>query len=806
MCKLACLVAILDDGFEVKAAFAQNAAVRSHVFAAADTSLAQPSAGADLRQTVASWDEVANGETLLDWLNGPFLSALLVPSAAERRGRRTAAVGGAGDVLPMGTNLLLGSPRLRQLRVAGGATRSLPGGLPRVPYLPEFNAGSAAVAGSWNTSVFGAWHARGLGALAGTASGSDVASYGSGGHVLLVPRDAAAAAALLVGLRGNATHGAWLDAATRAVALEFSMWCANTDLVTAVLALVEFSATGRVLTSVSVVSVPRKLFHFEWADLGALRIMLQALFCAATCFFLVLFAREARFVGVRDYLRSFWNLLELLSLATTLACCVIHVVLVSREYDRVQAAAAGRAADAFWPLHPALGRLVENGRLAAFSVLLGFLVLFKFLQLHPKLQVLWETFAHGMQFLGSFFVVLLVIMLGFNICGQVVFGPYVADGAFHSYSATFITLFKMCLGEFEGVYASMEEAAPLLAGVYFTLFIFIVVFSSLNVVIAIITKGYEMSRQSLEAEKRFAAGQSTITHNMYQRAAAVLARCTQRWATKIDETVSATPSSARATWAASASASASAVRRASHTGDPYDPYDPSSRRTAAEQFKSIMRKTKVKVSRRTAPVAPQPLPVVSAAGALGGAVEQAAAGMFGLVKKLPSLAPALLRTVGTAGQGALRLGQRRTPTSELLHPRIAIREAFRQVPPAAMNLLLRLVKAAHRGELGDRELNYPLRLQELSVLLDCAAAAQTMIDCFHVIERQDRNKFRVPSGRGGQGDAAADERRAAAEDSAKTRQQLALVLEDNAKTRQQLTLALAKLEALTAAYATTDNR
>ena len=474
------------------------------------------------------------------------------------------------------------------------------------------------------------------------------------------------------------------------------------------------------------------------------------------------------------------------------ACCVIHVVLVSREYDRVQAAAAGRAADEFWLLHPALGRMVENGRLAAFSVLLGFLVLFKFLQLHPKLQVLWETFAHGMQFLGSFFVVLLVIMLGFNICGQIVFGPYVADGAFHNYRQTFITLFKMCLGEFEGVYASMEEAAPLLAGVYFTLFIFIVVFSSLNVVIAIITKGYEMSRQSLEAEKRFAAGQSTITHNMYQRAAAVLARCTQRWATKIDETVSATPSSA------AASAAASAVRRASHTDDL------TSRRTAAEQFKSIMRKTKVKVSRRTAPVAPQPLPRVSAGGALGGAVEQAAAGMFGLVKKLPSLAPALLRTVGTAGQGALRLGQRRTPASELLHPRIAIREAFRQVPPAAMNLLLRLVKAAHRGELGDRELNYPLRLQELSVLLDCAAAAQTMIDCFHVIERQDRNTFRVPSSprSHGQGDAASDERRAAVEDSAKTRQQLALVLEDNAKTRQQLTLALAKLEALTAAHAT----
>ncbi|XP_006534878.1 polycystin-2 isoform X1 [Mus musculus] len=199
-------------------------------------------------------------------------------------------------------NLLLGVPRLRQLRVRNGSC-SIPQDL-RDEIKECYDVYSVS---SEDRAPFGprngtAWMYTSEKELNGSSHWGIIASYSGAGYYLDLSRTREETAAQLAGLRRNF----WLDRGTRAAFIDFSVYNANINLFCVVRLLAEFPATGGVVPSWQF--QPVKLIRYVTAFdffLAACEIIF--------CFFIIYYVVE-EILEIRihrlSYFRSFWNCLD----------------------------------------------------------------------------------------------------------------------------------------------------------------------------------------------------------------------------------------------------------------------------------------------------------------------------------------------------------------------------------------------------------------------------------------------------------------------------------------------------------------
>ncbi|XP_048640806.1 polycystin-2 isoform X1 [Marmota marmota marmota] len=431
-------------------------------------------------------------------------------------------------------NLLLGVPRIRQVKVRNGSC-SIPQDL-REEIKECYDVYSVS---SEDRAPFGprngtAWIYTSEKDLNGSSHWGIIASYSGAGYYLDLSRTREETAAQITSLRKNV----WLDRGTRATFIDFSVYNANINLFCVVRLLVEFPATGGVVPSwqFQPVKLIRYVTTFDFF-LAACEII----FCFFILYYVVEEILEIR-IHKLQYFRSFWNCLDVVIIVMSQCTRTFsesskkmflpsaqkfkivsgNPSLIRKESEvgflavivsQLSVMAIGislyRTSNVEGLLHfledqntfPNFEHLaywqIQFNNIAAVTVFFVWIKLFKFINFNRTMSQLSTTMSRCAKDLFGFAIMFFIIFLAYAQLAYLVFGAQVDD--FSSFQECIVTQFRIILGDIN--FAEIEEANRVLGPLYFTTFVFFMFFILLNMFLAIINDTYSEVKSDFAQQK-----------------------------------------------------------------------------------------------------------------------------------------------------------------------------------------------------------------------------------------------------------------------------------------------------------------
>ncbi|XP_071973028.1 polycystin-2 isoform X2 [Engystomops pustulosus] len=387
-------------------------------------------------------------------------------------------------------NLLLGIPRLRQLKVKNGSC-SVPEDL-KDEITECYDMYSVR---NEDTAPFGlrngtAWTYTKERDLNGSSQWGLISTYSGAGYYLDLSRNREEAAAQIVTLKNNL----WLDRGTRAVFIDFTVYNANINLFCIVRLLVEFPATGGLVTSWHFQTV--KLIHY----VSPFDYFLAACEIAFCIFILYYIVEECLEIWNHrlHYFHSLWNCLDIVLIVLSVVAMAINLYRVSMEGPLNKLLVDMNIfhnfeALAYWQN--------QFNNVAAVTVFFAWVKLFKFVNFNRTMTQLSTTMSRCAKDILGFSIMFFIIFLAYAQFAYLVFGTQVDD--FSSFQDCIFTQFRIILGDFN--FTEIEEANRILGPIYFTSFVFFMFFILLNMFLAIISDTYsevktDMAQQKSEME------------------------------------------------------------------------------------------------------------------------------------------------------------------------------------------------------------------------------------------------------------------------------------------------------------------
>ncbi|XP_073325368.1 polycystin-2 isoform X1 [Pagrus major] len=388
-------------------------------------------------------------------------------------------------------NLLLGVPRLRQVKVRNESC-SVHEDL-RDEVQDCFNMYTPA---NEDTAPFGpkngtAWVYGTESEMNSSSYWGQVSKYGGGGYYQDLSRTKEESMIQLQFLKDHL----WLDRGTRAVFLDFSVYNGNINLFCIARLLVEFPATGGVVTSWQFQTVRLIRYVSSWDYFVGL---CEVAFCLFILYYVVEEVLEIR-IHRLHYFKSLWNCLDILIVALSVVAIIMNITRTAMVGNLLKGLLENHNAH---PSFESLANLqVQFNNVAAIIIFFSWVKLFKFINFNKTMSQLSSTMSRCAKDLVGFAIMFFIIFLAYAQLAYLVFGTQVND--FSTFQASIFTQFRIILGDFE--FSEIEEANPVLGPIYFTTFVFFIFFILMNMFLAIINDTYsevkaDMSQQRSEME------------------------------------------------------------------------------------------------------------------------------------------------------------------------------------------------------------------------------------------------------------------------------------------------------------------
>ncbi|XP_056424397.1 polycystin-2 isoform X2 [Hyla sarda] len=383
-------------------------------------------------------------------------------------------------------NLLLGVPRMRQLKVKNGSC-SVPEDL-KDEITDCYDMYSVR---NEETAPFGlrngtAWTYTKERDLNSSSHHGLISTYSGAGYYLDLSRNREEAASQIRTLKDNL----WLDRGTRAVFIDFTVYNANINRFCVVRLLVEFPATGGLVTSWQFQTV--KLIHY----VSAFDYFLAA--CEiAFCIFILYYIVE-EFLEIRNhhlhYFHSLWNCLDIVIIVLSVVAISINLYKMSMETSLNKLLVDMNVFHNFESLaywHSQFNNVV------AVTLFFALVKLFKFVNFNKTMTLLSTTMSRCAKDILGLSIMFFIIFLAYAQFAYLVFGTQVED--FSSFQDCIFTQFRIILGDFN--FTEIEEANRILGPIYFTSFVFFMFFILLNMFLAIISESYSESKTDMAQQK-----------------------------------------------------------------------------------------------------------------------------------------------------------------------------------------------------------------------------------------------------------------------------------------------------------------
>ncbi|EDW76502.1 uncharacterized protein Dwil_GK14630 [Drosophila willistoni] len=395
-------------------------------------------------------------------------------------------------------NLLLGPPRLRQIRVRRESCYV------NDAFIRYFNTCYAAYSAGAeeNTGYHKGTKFRTMSELDSTPLWTVLTFYRTGGYTVDFTYNKEKNQAIIHDLREK--H--WLDRGSRLCLVEFNLYNENTDIFQSAKLIAEIPPTGGVIPQAHLQTVKQYSF---FTDRSLLMTVIYIFWYIMVVYYTIYEIVEIRKTGLRNYFRSLLNILDsiiLLFCYCALIYNIWHTIKVVSLTDRVKNDEEYQSLD---------GLCYWNTIYVDMMAILAFLVwikIFKFISFNKTLVQFTTTLKRCSKDLAGFSLMFGIVFLAYAQLGLLLFGTKHPD--FRNFITSILTMIRMILGDFQ--YNLIEEANRVLGPIYFLTYILLVFFILLNMFLAIIMETYNSVKSEITQ------GRSQLGSYVYKKLAGAI--------------------------------------------------------------------------------------------------------------------------------------------------------------------------------------------------------------------------------------------------------------------------------------------
>ncbi|XP_021359195.1 uncharacterized protein LOC110454143 [Mizuhopecten yessoensis] len=287
----------------------------------------------------------------------------------------------------------------------------------------------------------------------------------------------------------------WIDRYTRSVFLMFTVYNANVNMFSTVNIVFELPSTGEFMVKENIKAF--RLFSY----LGGYGIFV--IFCEVSAAISVIyfFIRECKKIRKEKkiYFKSFWNILELLTMLTAMGCIVMY--LIRHFITAVAVSSVTKLRDKFYNFEKVAMWDEVFGYVMAFTIFASIIKLIHMFRFNRKMSMIAGTLKNSTSDISAFSVVFVVFLTGFAIWGYIMFGRNMAS--YKSMIQSIETLLAFSLGEYD--YLALVNANRIFGPLFFFSFFLFINFILINVFVTILNESIaavrnDVSKQSNEFE------------------------------------------------------------------------------------------------------------------------------------------------------------------------------------------------------------------------------------------------------------------------------------------------------------------
>ncbi|XP_035400369.1 polycystic kidney disease 2-like 1 protein [Cygnus atratus] len=384
-------------------------------------------------------------------------------------------------------NLLLGVPRMRQLKVKNNSCVVHDDFKEEISGCYDVYSEDKEERFSFGLVNGTAWRYHSEEELGGSSHWGRLTSYSGGGYYidLKLTREESAEALQIL------KEKLWLDRGTRVVFIDFSVYNANINLFCVLRLVVEFPATGGAIPSWQIRTVKLIRYVSAW---DFFIVACEIVFCVFIFYYVVEEILELR-IHKLHYFTSIWNILDVVVILLSIVAIGFHIfrtIEVNRllgELLKHPDTYADFEFLAFWQ--------TQYNNMNAVNLFFAWIKIFKYISFNKTMTQLSSTLARCAKDILGFAIMFFIVFFAYAQLGYLLFGTQVEN--FSTFVKCIFTQFRIILGDFD--YNSIDNANRVLGPIYFVTYVFFVFFVLLNMFLAIINDTYSEVKEELSSQK-----------------------------------------------------------------------------------------------------------------------------------------------------------------------------------------------------------------------------------------------------------------------------------------------------------------
>ncbi|TDG51539.1 hypothetical protein AWZ03_001999 [Drosophila navojoa] len=312
-------------------------------------------------------------------------------------------------------------------------------------------------------------------------------SYSSGGYVKLLSYEPFESLAIIQRLRSEK----WLDRASRLVLLELNMLNLNMDLILSIKLIFEIMTTGIINTKYSSQSFYTSPLNGGYATECSIVIYI------INFYYTYIEALRISRIGLRLYFKKFSTYAFLPAI---FICYILIYMHISSSFYSAKFKSAMNSNNVdFVPLDHLLYTFSRQQILVGFLAFFSWMGLLAYMDFVPLLRTLGSSIKNAFTDLAAFFIMVFVAFLAFALLGMCLFGK--ENYNFKNIPSAFLTMIRMTACDFN--YFELAQEFPLSASLYFFTYVLFIFFVALNMILVVIVLAYKKATASTAYKPSF---------------------------------------------------------------------------------------------------------------------------------------------------------------------------------------------------------------------------------------------------------------------------------------------------------------
>jgi len=314
--------------------------------------------------------------------------------------------------------------------------------------------------------------------------------YGNGGYQIILPLNKIEALKKINEIKDNL----WIDYQTRTISINLNIYNPNTNLINVIRILFELTENGRIDLLLRFYTMPYTIYK---------TLMGRFMFSGQIFYLLfILYYIWEEIIDIKlsnnlcQYILDFWNIIDIINLIMHMITIVAYVNWL-QDFNIIDDQKILLQHNKYIDLFDLAQKYYTIAVFSAFNAFIGFLKIFKYLQLSHRLNILWVTLKKAFWDIASMFIVFMLIIMGFSITGHLIYGSNMKE--YHSLISSISTVLRLSIGEIN--YSELLKVNSYFTPVFITTYIFMVVFVMMNMFIAVISE-YFIRVKLLENETK----------------------------------------------------------------------------------------------------------------------------------------------------------------------------------------------------------------------------------------------------------------------------------------------------------------